>query len=155
MEALKDRIAHIMRVKNLTAAQFADHLDVQRSGISHLLSGRNKPSLDFITKLKENFPEFNLDWIILGKEPKTSTYRSNVSEFQTESNLFTSEEKETLTKNEAIEPVQKDENQSYKNEKTSPKTEEVNKKYAQKEIVRLIVVYSDNTFKQLNPSDEA
>jgi len=155
METIKDRIAHIMRVNNLTAAQLADQLDVQRSGISHLLSGRNKPSLDFIMKLKENFPEFNLDWIILGKEPKTSTHRSNASEFQIESNLFTSEEKETFSKNEIIEPVQTIENQSYKNEKTSPKIEEVSKKYAQKEIVRLIVVYSDNTFKQLNPSDEA
>ena len=41
------------------------------SNVSHLLSGRNKPSFDFIIKLKEVFPEYNLDWIMLGKKPIT------------------------------------------------------------------------------------
>lgn len=154
MEALKDRIAHIMRVKNLTAAQFADHLDVQRSGISHLLSGRNKPSLDFIMKLKEKFPEFNLDWIVLGKEPITTTHNSNVSELRAESNLFSSEPKDNSLE-EFPESVQFTGNQASNNKKTSSEGEEVIKNQSSKEIVRLIVVYGDNTFKQLNPSKEA
>jgi transcriptional regulator with XRE-family HTH domain len=51
----------------LTAAQFADRIGVQRSVVSHVLSERNKPSLDFMVKIKTNFPEINLDWLLLGK----------------------------------------------------------------------------------------
>ena len=68
---MKDRIAHIIRAKNLTAAEFALKLGIQPSNISHLLSGRNNPSLDFVKKLKETFPEYNLDWIIFGRGPVT------------------------------------------------------------------------------------
>lgn len=68
---MKDRIAHIIRAKNLTAAEFAVQLGIQPSNISHLLSGRNNPSLDFVKKLKETFPEYNLDWIIFGRGPMT------------------------------------------------------------------------------------
>ena len=68
---MKDRIAHIIRAKNLTAAEFATQLGIQPSNISHLLSGRNNPSLDFVKKLKETYPEYNLDWIIMGRGPMT------------------------------------------------------------------------------------
>ena len=68
---IKDRIAHIIRAKNLTAADFAMRLGIQPSNVSHLLAGRNNPSLDFVKKLKETFPEYNLDWIVFGKGPMT------------------------------------------------------------------------------------
>lgn len=68
---MKDRIAHIIRAKNLTAGEFAAKLGIQPSNVSHLLSGRNNPSLDFVKKLKETFPEYNLDWIIMGVGPMT------------------------------------------------------------------------------------
>ena len=70
---MKDRIAHIIRAKNLTAAEFATRLGIQPSNISHLLSGRNNPSLDFVKKLKETFPEYNLEWIIFGRGPITES----------------------------------------------------------------------------------
>ena len=70
---MKDRIAHIMRAKNLKASDFASLLGIQPSGISHILSGRNQPSLDFIQKIKETFPEYNLDWIIFGSGPMTTS----------------------------------------------------------------------------------
>ena len=72
-DTMKDRIAHIMRAKNLKASDFAALLGIQPSGISHILSGRNQPSLDFVKKIKENFPEYNLDWIIFGTGPITTS----------------------------------------------------------------------------------
>lgn len=68
---MKDRIAHIIRAKNMTAAEFALRLGIQPSNVSHLLAGRNNPSLEFVKKLKETFPEYNLDWIVMGKGPMT------------------------------------------------------------------------------------
>jgi len=67
------RLQIILDYYGLSASAFADRIDVQRSSISHLLSGRNKPSLDFILKVIEIFPEVDLYWILNGKGnfPKT------------------------------------------------------------------------------------
>ena len=64
-----DRISLILRTKNISAAQFADKIDVQRSSISHVLSGRNKPSLEFIQKILKSYPEIRPDWLLFGKGP--------------------------------------------------------------------------------------
>lgn len=68
---MKDRIAHIMRAKNLKASDFAAQIGIQPSAISHILAGRNNPSLEIVKKIKETFPEYNLDWIIFGTGPMT------------------------------------------------------------------------------------
>ncbi len=61
------RIEKILDFYGLSAAAFADKIDVQRSSISHLLSGRNKPSLEFVLKVVDAFPEVNLYWLLNGK----------------------------------------------------------------------------------------
>jgi transcriptional regulator with XRE-family HTH domain len=62
-----DRITMLIKAKNLSAAQFADEIGVQRSSISHLMSGRNKPSLDLIQKTLQRFPEVSSEWLLFGK----------------------------------------------------------------------------------------
>jgi transcriptional regulator with XRE-family HTH domain len=62
------RLEYLMDYNALNASAFADKIGVQRSSISHLLSGRNKPSLDFIMKILEVFPDINLYWILEGKQ---------------------------------------------------------------------------------------
>lgn len=61
------RIKQIMELENLSSSQFADEIGVQRSAMSHVLSGRNNPSLDFVMKIKACFNEISLDWLLLGK----------------------------------------------------------------------------------------
>ncbi len=61
----------------LTAASFADKIGVQRSSISHLLSRRNKPSLEFVLKVVKSFPEVNLYWLLNGKGTFPSTEIEN------------------------------------------------------------------------------
>jgi len=53
----------------MTAAQFADEIGVQKSSISHILSGRNNASLDFIQKVLLSYPEVNMEWLMFGKGP--------------------------------------------------------------------------------------
>jgi transcriptional regulator with XRE-family HTH domain len=62
------RLEQLMDYYGLNASAFADKINVQRSSISHLLSGRNKPSLDFVMKICDVFPNVNLYWILNGKE---------------------------------------------------------------------------------------
>lgn len=101
-EMIKDRIAHILRAKNLTATQFAEIMQIQPSNVSHILNGRNKPSLDFVTKLKEVFPEYSFDWIIMGKKPITTndpnlfSKELNVNEEAKNAYENKSERKETI-----------------------------------------------------------
>jgi DNA-binding XRE family transcriptional regulator len=61
------RLEKILRYYDLSASVFADKINVQRSSISHLLSGRNKPSLEFVLKVIKTFPEVNLYWLLNGK----------------------------------------------------------------------------------------
>ena len=61
------RLEIILDYYSLNASTFADKIGVQRSSMSHLLSGRNKPSLDFILKILDSYPNFDLYWLLTGK----------------------------------------------------------------------------------------
>lgn len=64
---ITERIQAIIRHHGLTASAFADKLGVQRSGMSHIFSGRNKPSLDLVIKILDTFPEISIDWLLKGE----------------------------------------------------------------------------------------
>lgn len=61
------RLEKILEFYQLSATAFAEEVDFNRSTISHLLSGRNKPSLEFVIKLLEKFPEVEMNWLLFGK----------------------------------------------------------------------------------------
>ncbi|MHA6697619.1 helix-turn-helix domain-containing protein [Chryseobacterium sp. A321] len=65
--SLNERISEIIEYTQLSASEFADAVEVQRSSISHITSGRNKPSLDFLMKVREKYPELQWEWLILGE----------------------------------------------------------------------------------------
>ena len=62
-----NRINLILKAKNITARQFAEEIGVQPSGMSHILSGRNNPSLDFVMKVIRRYPEIDINWLMFGK----------------------------------------------------------------------------------------
>ena len=66
-----ERIEEIRNNHQLSAAGFASKIGVQRSAMSHILSGRNKPSLEFLMKVYDAFDEVSLEWLILGTTPPT------------------------------------------------------------------------------------
>ncbi len=75
---LKERLTTIINNNNLNASSFADKLNIQRSNLSHILSGRNKPSLDFIEKFISKFPNEDVIWLITGnKSDKNKTQNDN------------------------------------------------------------------------------
>ena len=67
MEAITERVSKIMEDNGLSSSQMADKIGVQRSAISHILSGRNKPSLDFVIKVLEAFENVSSDWLLKGE----------------------------------------------------------------------------------------
>jgi transcriptional regulator with XRE-family HTH domain len=70
---MKERIIRIMKEKDMNASQFSDAIGIQKATISHILSGRNNPSLDMVTKILTKFPAINPDWLISGVEPMKRT----------------------------------------------------------------------------------
>ena len=63
---MKDRIKEIMDNENLTPAKFADQLQINRAVVSHILNGRNNPSLDVVTKILSEMNYINSDWLLSG-----------------------------------------------------------------------------------------
>ncbi|SNB08552.1 helix-turn-helix domain-containing protein [Flavobacterium psychrophilum] len=139
----------------MSASGFADKVGVQRSSLSHLLSGRNKPSLDLILKINENFPEVDLYWILNGKgnfpeleiktEPNiqntTPILNSNIEENMPEDfpNLFSDEDQNI--KNPVFENIK---NNFSNTGNTS------NAKH-NSEIERIVVFYKNGSFKNYLP----
>jgi len=91
---MNDRIQLILKTKNISASKFADEIGVQRSSISHILSGRNNPSLEFIQKILKRFPDINSSWILSGK-----------GSMYDEPDLFSSLEEHKNEKNKAAKDI--------------------------------------------------
>jgi transcriptional regulator with XRE-family HTH domain len=74
------RLQKIITFYSLSAATFADKIGVQRSSISHILSGRNRPSLEFVMKVLSSFPEVNLYWLLNGTGTFPSQSENNITD---------------------------------------------------------------------------
>ena len=74
------RLEKILDFYGLTASALAEEIDFNRSTISHLVSGRNKPSLEFVMKLLQKFPELSMEWLAFGKGdfPDNSIHAKNI-----------------------------------------------------------------------------
>lgn len=86
MEEITERVKKVMEDHSLSSAQMADKIGVQRSAISHILSGRNKPSLDFILKVLNSFSDVSSNWLLLGEKEVSKTpgtMPQNISQKQT------------------------------------------------------------------------
>ena len=94
VDKFAERLNIIMNYYELSAALFAEKIDVQRSSISHVLSGRNKPSLEFVLKILKEFPEVELYWLLngTGSFPKSTETKINRTP---PLNLFSDENEQT------------------------------------------------------------
>lgn len=65
---MREKLLKLMKSEKLTSSRLAEILEIQPSSISHILSGRNKPSYDFLVKILRRFPTLNPDWLLLDSE---------------------------------------------------------------------------------------
>ena len=70
--AIENRLQLIMASNRLNATSFADRIGVQRSNLSHILNGRNKPGYDFLLKVIQSFPNVNAHWLLTGENQISS-----------------------------------------------------------------------------------
>ncbi len=91
---LKDRFKYLMKLNNLSASAFAEKIGVQPSSISHILSGRNKPSLEFVEKVLAQFPNVSADWLINGNTQIASNFKIKEEENKRTPPTLSSSEKQ-------------------------------------------------------------
>ena len=138
-DQLLKRLGTVMQYHNLSASVFADRIGVQRSSISHLLSGRNRPSLEFVSKVVDTFPEVNLNWLLNGKG--NFPHQETVNIPQTKLELPTT-------------PIEKEATPPIKQRITKPtpilektiSTISTKKINTTKAITRIVIFYEDGTF---------
>ena len=75
---MKERIEEIMREAKVTSSQFAKIIGVKQASLSHILTGRNNPSLDVIMKINQAYPGIHLEWLLYGKGEKGTVHESNL-----------------------------------------------------------------------------
>jgi transcriptional regulator with XRE-family HTH domain len=139
---MKDRILAFLRAENKSSSQFAEEIGVQPSGISHIISGRNKPSLDFIMKMLEKYPFLSTEWLIFGKG---EMYRDpTMQELFTEANEI-----------ESGESVRQPDVLSDDSKKEIRKPQEVHMAVKiSRNVEKIAWFYKDGTFREYFPSDE-
>lgn len=146
-----DRIKMVMKMNQLNAASFADKIGVQRSSVSHVLTGRNKPSLDFVEKMLIQFPKVNASWLISGtiQDPEKSIiYRETLPEKKESENLSINKESKVETAKRVIEHLNLEEK---KNENLANSLTEQQQKL-EKKIVKIITFYDDFSFDEYKPN---
>lgn len=142
---MKEKIKHFLKDRNLTAAQLADQIGVQRSSVSHILSGRNKPSADFITKFLQHYPDINANWLFGMADNMFLTQRLK-------SGILFNDIKDVNNANdEKTSPVSNNKSDELKEPLSQPHNM-LNKPESQdKKVRRIVYFYDDFTFTEYFP----
>ena len=142
---MKHRIEYLIGELKMTNAKFAEEINVPKSIISHILTGRNKPSLEFATKILTRFENISPEWLILGKG---NIFKSdNTENIHDSNNLFDNISSSLPLSTDSKDAKNKQQQSSF-TATTLDKTE--NKQIITKQIKKIIVYYTDNTFEEFN-----
>lgn len=120
---MKSRIRKIINEKNLTNSEFSEQTGIPKSGLSHILSGRNKVSLDYVLKILKAFPEIDTDWLLTGEGNSEKLNHEFL------------EKKDNIDKRVSV------------TESTIKTKIDKQNKEKDKTIEKVIIFYNDNTFK--------
>ncbi len=120
--SISERLQMVIRMNGMTNSTFADKIGVQRSSISHVLAGRNKPSIDFIQKILDTFPKVDANWLVTGRK---------------------------VGRTMETDPIDANEKTSNQNITNSDLSHQSEKAPSAKQIKKVILLYKDGTFEEL------
>jgi transcriptional regulator with XRE-family HTH domain len=155
-----NRIFTFIESLQLTPTEFADKIGVSRASISSIKTGRTQPTLSLVEKIKQRFPEIDINWLILGEGDAPIVNRS-----ESEIELFSDDEVKA-----EIEVAQNSSNDDTANEyqavyiaETPRKTEEepqvINRETdvlvqstseIKRSVKKVILLYDDGSFEEFN-----
>jgi len=145
-----NRIQKIMDHYSVSAAAFADYMGVGRSSISHILSGRNKPSLDFVMKIVAAYNDVNLQWLLYGKgsfpdiEKKTTEEEKITSptsiEVPSDLNVSTPSDQDLFSQPQTDQEISIHTSNTFQEKHTQTN-------FKESSIDKIVIFYADGTFK--------
>ena len=146
---MKERILEFLKIENRTSAQFAEEIGVQPSSISHIISGRNNPSLDFVMKMLTKYPSLSSDWLLFGRgqmyrEPQLH----DLFNINPGNNTGISDEVTAPGPEYDFQEVNKP------SQKSSSSFEESNTGLKVNMTKRIVCFFNDGTFKEYFPGEE-
>jgi len=151
-----------MENEQLTPSAFADTLQVGRAVISHILNGRNNPSLDIVTRILSKMSYINPDWLLTGQG---EMYKSDFTGNQSNISHNISTQEPDLFSQPFINQVDRQENEKYRKEIVVEQPEMLHQNIENKQIIyqnkperkinKIIIYYSDNTFETFNPDNHS
>ncbi len=145
---MKERIIKIMECERMGQAQFASAIGIQRAAMSHIISGRNNPSLDVMTKILHRYPQINPDWLLLGKG---EMLRDNTPAMVPADNIAKNPPQiQVVPEGHQELPFQ----ESRKELENSEKTWAVSVEKPSKTVSKIMVFYSDNTYDTFVPEKQ-
>lgn len=150
-----DRLKELIEDEGLSPSMLADEIGVNRSGISHIINGRNKPGYDFMHKLRECFPDWNYDWLFFGegkknkvehhkKRSRETTYKEPTRESYKKEETQANFQKKHIQYQEKQIGLFDDENDI--DDRTVNNNRRNNIVEVQKKVVKTILIYNDGTF---------
>ena len=140
---MKDRLVQLLEREQLSSSRFADIIGVQRSSVSHIVSGRNNPSFDFLQKTLSAFPGLRAEWLLLGKgnmfENEAGVFTGNLFDQVPRSSPEPRAKPQSIPEEEEEAPAQ------LKNQPVLGDDRE-------RSILQVMILYSDGTFRSFTPS---
>ena len=144
--AMKERLLEFLKNENKSSAQFAEEIGVQASGISHILSGRNNPSLDFVLKMLEKYQYLSTDWLLFGKG---SMYKENRMQNLFDYDLADKKENNEMQSKNEVPEVKIDYEDVMKNK--TMKVSAVSSDEITSDVVKIVWFYENNSFEEFFP----
>lgn len=163
---INDKIKQILIDKNFTPSYFADEIGVQRSSISHILSGRNRPSFDIIQKIIRRFPELGYDWIMeednqSAGSPLHSNYPNRGNASRLNLDRYKSAESLPLSYVPSTNGIRSQRNEippvaptplAPVDQSSSATVESQPSPTPEKKVERILVFYADGSFREFTPT---
>ena len=157
MDEIKDRFKLIMDREKLTAGAFAESIGASQATISHILSGRNKPSVELVLRVHQRYEDINLEWLLAGKG-----MMSNNSDEASPALAATQQDYPLFAEN-AINPSGTSDNAENRKEmpperdpnapKEIVKQEIIYKERPPRKITEIRIFFDDNTYETFKPSN--
>ena len=156
---MREKLQLLMNAENLTGSKLAEYLGIQPSSISHILGGRNKPSLDFVQKILQRYPRINPDWLLLDSDEMYRADSSPASSVATSAELQFSESPSMAESATQAEPSAAENHSSPADHTTQAPSTPSNVMDTIAPLVaphsrgvkRIIVMFDDHTFESYEP----
>ena len=145
---MKDRIIEFLRSENKSSAQLAEEIGVQPSGISHIISGRNNTSLDFVVKMLEKYKYLSTEWLLFGKG---EMYKENQDQSLFDEVTTLKHKRGTMTSDSSYSDNTID-IQDIDSRKSGSKTEK-NSFSGKSKVVKIVWFYDNNSFEEYYPGN--